>query len=792
MKLKKVIFNIMLFVLCFAGTLGCVLYSSYAKMKNSENAPTTEKTQSAENNFLVSLINNVTTAESLGGDLKLTSQSGNTNITGKIEIANDEGINAKVVLDGEFENTNLDLTAYYLTDTLYVNYKNLNLSFNVDDVMTALSGLLDGTTSGNLSDLLNMETLQSALTDMKTTELSSGGQKINLSVPYIGDFQILTNPNDVPIFISATNVNLNNDNYNLSLSLNTKANPFTIDTSIYTTIDVNGYAEMVSSVVKVLTQGGANFKGTFTSQSLNSTIDLELTINDQLEALLTANVNNTNINIFYSDGYVYLDLFNNLLQVSVSDCWKLIKYYFDSDFELSLIDKNTIQLDTSIGAFEFGLDINNANIDGIYINSNGFNIDLTNTNKLRSINFSTLNAKKISFNDLTTTIDRCIDLLTAKEYSIEIDGSVNNISLRGNVYVGLNKTKSDLETFAFNGFINGKNIGLIYKENYYYFHYDGTKVKFSSECVSDLYAYFTEKTKINYIDFDDILEFLNQTTTKIQIKSCARLSLVSGTTELAVLLRDRVAEFTANNISVGENKISASADIYAGSSTFKAYITNLNANSYIDLSNTTNTVKAVANSAKLSKANYTGYLTLGISNYNAYTVQVDLKTTYSDGKLKLVATLSNLPTTLAVTDYNSTGYKNHKATVTLYGGQLTINRTIQKRFSGTTLTETSKTYKFNEINTSILKDLFGFSNFVMNKITKATTKTSNTSFNLSSLLQGISTTDNSFSLLTSSLKTFGVDNVNAKITYEKAYLKGLTLEASIKNAFNVYLKLDKV
>ncbi|MBP3631145.1 MAG: hypothetical protein J6J23_06655 [Clostridia bacterium] len=790
MKTKKIIFNVILFILCFVGTMCGVMYSGWAKMNNSNNS-NASKIIANENNFLVSLIQNVTTAESLGGDLKLTSESGKTNISGRLELVNDKGLKLKASLNGTFERNKIDLTAFYLSDTLYLSTADLRLAFKVEDVITTLSNIFDGSTGGNLSDLLNMETLQSALTDMETTDLSSGGQKIKLSVPYVGDLQIITNAKSVPIFISATNINLNNDCYNLSINLNSNINPFELDTTIYTEVDVNGYSEIIASIVKIITEGGATFKGTLTTPFATNDIDLELTVNDKLEILLTANIDNTLINILYSNKKIYLDVFDNLLSLTLDDCLNLIDYYFDEKLTLSLIDKNTLQLNTSIGAFTIGLNINETNLDGIYFNGQGFTADLYNTDKVKSISVSTLNAKQVTASDLIATIDKCIDLLSASKYSIEVNGTINNLSVKGNAYVELNKTKSTINNFAFVGKLNSASIELFYTGSYYYFGYNDIKVKFESESVNELYNIFFQKTNTQYVDFETIINFIDETITKIDFSSKSKLSLISGNTEFSVLLRDSMTKINAYNIKLGENLLTVSANIYPNNSNYKAYLSSLSSSDYTDCSKTTDTVKAVTNSAKLSNAKYSGSLSIGIYTYDIFKINIDLKTSYSNGKIKLVANLSNLPISTAVTKYNTLTYKNHKATITIENGRLSIKRTIQKRFSGTTITAIDKTYDFNDIDLTILQDILGLSDGTMKLITKNANGTSTNKINASSLIKGMQVADKSLSILTKSFNALGITDFRANINHDNNYVQSLKIDLAIKDIFVVHAKLEK-
>ncbi len=788
--MKKIIFNLMLFILCFAGALGCVLYASWTKM-NDATIDSTPKTLATEDNSLVSLIQNITTAESLGGNIRLTSDSGRTNINGEVQVFNDGELKIQANVNGKFENTKLSINAYYLLDTLYLNYQDLRLSFAVSDTISALSGILNGATGGELSDLLNLETLQSALTDMKTSELSSGGKKIAVTIPYIGDFQIITNAKNVPIFISASNINLNNDIYHLSVNLNTKATTFELDTSIYKNIDINDYSEIITGIVNIISNGGATFKGTLSTPFTTNDIDLELTINDKLEILLNANIDNTNLKLFYSDEKVYLDAFDNLLCVTVEDCLKLIDYYFDEPIKLSLVDTNTLSFDTSIGSFTIGLNIEETNLEDIYFDGEGFAFDLHKANRTKQIEFSTNNAQNVSANNLINTIDKCSKLLSAENYSIEINGTVNNLAFKGNTYFELNKTQTGLNSFAFVGSFNNTNLGLVYTDGYYYFTYADAKVKFSSECVTDLYNYFTQQTTVSYIDFESIVAFIDDITTKLSFSSNSKLSMISGNSEFSILLRDSMTKINANNIKIGENTLTLSANVYADNTSYKIYVNSIEKSSYIDCSKTNDTIKAVTNSSKLSSGKYSGVLSIGIYNCDVFNIKIDVKTTYSNGKFKLVANLSNLPTTIGITKYNSLTYKDHKATLTLENGKISIQRTIQKRFSGSTLTEIDKSYKFNEINVSILQDLIGFSNGTMKTITKNASSPSTNKINLSSLIKGMEIADSSLSVLTKSFGAFGITDFRANIEHKNSYVTSLSLDVAIKELVTIHLTLDK-
>lgn len=788
--MKKIIFNIMLFVLCFAGALGCVVYSGYANKKEQDALNQNNKAiQASENNFLVSMINNITTAESISGDLRLTSASGKTDIKGKLELVNDGGLNIKATLNGEFEKTKLQLVAYYIGDTLYLSYEGLNLSFKVEDAMSALSGIFDGATTGDLSGILNMDTLSSALTDMKTEELDTGGKKITISVPYIGDLHIITNSKDVPLYIGASGVELNNDVYNLSIILNNASSPFNFDKTIYTEVDINGYSEIISSIVNIISNGGATFTGKVRVPDIGTPIDVEFTINDKLEMLLTASLDGIDLSIIYKEDRVYIDILNNLLSMPTDDLLKFIDKHFNSKLTLTLIDTNTLKLNTGFGSFKIALNINESSLDAIYINSGQITANLKRAKTIKTISLNTSSATTISYENLNSLYDKCMAIVNAKTYDVDLSGNINNINFSGQMYINPNEGKTGITDFAFRGSLNSKAIGLTYTGGEYFLSYDGLQVKFSAEYLNDLYNYFSSDLNIDYIDFDDVISFIKEISAKISIKSSTSLSVTYRSTAFSATLKDYFTELKLTNMTIGGNTINANAKIYNNTTNYSVFITNLNKNSYTDLSNTSSAIKSVANSVKKSSAGYTGKLTIGVSGIRVYNVDISLKTSYSNGKLKLVANLTNLPTTLAVTNYNSLLYKNHKATITIYDGEIKVHRTIEKRFSGATVTEVDKTYNAKNIDINILQDVLGLSNFVMKQIKNSSASTDN-SFKASSLVEGLEIADSSIGCLTDSLGAFGISKFNAKLAFESGYIKKLNLDVAIKNIFFIGLTLE--
>ncbi len=793
MKLKKILFNVIIFVLFFAGTFACVMYAGYANMKQQELEKQRTNVDAGNNEFLTSLVQNITTAESLGGNVSLKSTSGRTNISGIVELSNSGGIKAHATLNGYFENTDIELVAYYITDTLYLTYENMNISFNVEDTISALSSILNGVTGGSLSELISLETLQTALTDIKTTELASGGQKVEISVPYIGDLYIITNAKDVPIFMSATNVQLNNDVYSLTVNLNSESKPFTVDTSIYSHIEVNNYSEIISSIVKIITEGGATFVGNIISENLPYPIDVELTINKELEILLSLQLDNVKAQAFYSGDTIYIDLFNNILSTSVDDLMKLINHYSStttSNFELKVIDKSQLELNTSIGSFTIGFDIQNSNLNNIYVNGAEFTIDLQNIGTVKEINFPYEKAKNISYQSLSSTIDKCINLISANKYSIEISGKINDLQISGNCYAELNQNKTSIKNFAFCGRLSGKTLSLYYTDDYYFLSYNGTNIKVSSECVNDLIDYFSNETQVDYIDFNDVIDFIKNTAIKLQINSSSSLSLVNATSSISALLRDNVAEFSATNICIAENILSVNAKIYTNSTAFKTYLSTLDKCNFTDCSKSDDLVKIVANTAKQSSASYTGNISIQLIPFEIVNVGIDLNTYYQNGKLKLVANLTNLPRQTVLTSYNTLTYKNHKATVTIYNGKINIVRTIEERFTNTTRIETNTTYNLNQINIDTLGEIMGLSAYSLGLI-KNSSSNSNFVIDSGALAKGIEKTDTSLILSTDIFKTIGLSEVQTKLYHDSKHLTELVVDCSIKNSLKMHISLTK-
>lgn len=792
--LKKVLMRVFLFITIFIGTTACVClygYEDYLKNKDSENTKITQQ----EDMLLTNLLNNVIEQPAMNGTLSIKSSDNKTNIQGNIAYLNTTSnprVNANII--GSINGIIININCIYIDGIIYLKINNsTKFSFATDDFLTTAKNILNEITNGDLSGVLDTSALQSALSNIQTTEID-GGNRIDAHIDGIGSIFVLTNHKDFPTYISANNLNLGNTNYSILINLSPSSNTsITVNKSEYTMITLGDYTHIVGALVKIVMNKGASLSGQITLENgLYSSISLIITSNLEIKA--TLDLYGITADFYYSKGTITANLLNNTFKITLNELIKLLNNQFNlsinSKLNLKLTNSNQISVNETNSIL---FNITNGNLNSLSINGENFTANLNVSSSIKTFSIPETNTT-LDANQLTTIFNNYNSLLTAECYSIDIDGKANNIAISGDLYLKLDKTFNTLSEFCYYGTIASKYVNIYYKDNNYYLYYNGLKAKFSSKCVSDLYSYLTENTNISPIEINDLSNIFNKYISYTKLYATGKIYLeFSSGGNIQIIPRTGYFDASLTNFNVANTTLSLSARIKQNNPVYKTYLDQLNTSSYTDYSEVSNLVNATKNTLTKNQNTFTGKLSFSLWNWNFYNIDISMKTKYSNGKIILTINLSNLPTSAIITEYNIIGYKNHQLSLTIQDAKISIYRTIQTRFTNKTKIEENYTTSLKALGLADIKNMFGLDNTLFWLFKSTTFQAPTENLIIKMLNNGsIKLVDNSLyvNLINMGLAKY-ITKADARVRYNSKELTNLNISLSIKNILHIQLNFSK-
>ena len=791
--LKKILMRVFLFIAIFIGTTACVClygYDNYTKNKDTNTKPITQQ----EDMLLTNLLNNVVEQPAMSGNLTIKSSDNKTNIQGNINYLNTSSPKVSANLTAYINGQSVTVNCIYINKIIYLTINNTTkISFSTDDFLSTAQNILNGITNGELSSVIDTSALQSALGNIKTTEIN-GGSRIDANIEGIGSIFILTNSKDFPTHLSANNLKLGNTTYSIQLKLSPSTNTtITVNKSDFTQITLGDYSDIAGALVKIVMNKGVSLSGQITLENgLTSTISLIITSNLEIKGSLE--LYGIKADFYYSKGAITANLLNNTFKMTLDELLKLFKTNFNlninSKLNLELTSPSQLTINETNSVL---FNMSNGNLNSIIINGENFTADLNVSTYYTTFTIPQTNTT-IDANQLTTIFNNYNSLINADCFSVELTGKANNITVSGDLYLKLDKSFNSISEFCFYGKIASKYVNIYYKNNYYYLYYNGLKAKFSEKCVSDLYAYLTENSNITPIEIKDFETLFDKYISYAKLYANGKIYVeFSKGGNIELIPRTGYFDASISNLNISGTTISLTTRIKQNSTSYKTYLNQLNTSSYKDYSEVSNLVNATKNTLTKSSNTFTGQLSFSLWEWNFYNIDITMQTKYSNGKIVLTINLSNLPTSAILTEYNIIGYKNHKLTLTIKDAKMSVYRTIQNRFTGKTKIEENYTIALKALGLEDVKNMFGFDNTIFWLFRNASYTVPTENMLIEMLNSGtIKLVDSSLyvNLLNMNLAKY-ITRADARLRYNSKELTSLNISLSIKNILHIQLNLSK-
>lgn len=777
-------------------TIGIVVgIGAIKKNKKEKTISTNPNLSQEEMTILTGLVSSITGSENLLGTLSIKSSSGDCNVVAEIKFQNTEEIALSCEVKGTYNKKTISASATYLNDVAYVNFYGTKLAIPVEEVASVVSAILDGTTGGDVTEIVNLDKLESILENVVEEKQPDGGTKVILTIPNLGEIIISIDESGLPSNINAEALKLGGQTYNISFEIRqVSENNISVKTDEYKVVRLNENGNQVlTCLMDIAKSGGSEIAGSLDVDGTK--VDVSIYVNSKLEVMATAKLEGLEATIYYKQNKFYLDFLGNYMSVNATDVIKLFGDLFGADMSLPKfavvsdnsfsINKNTITFKTDSTNKIISINVSGENFAGalaIRKSNKSFTVKTTATN--------------LSYDYVKSAIVSGKKLIEASEYSANVNASLNGKQIEGQLY--LQKDANFTATaVCFIGLVNGNAFNIYSIDGYVYLDTLGNKMKFSHSSLDTAYAFISDKFGFDYLTLKDFVDYLKASKITIEAGNIPSLSISCTLGDGNISLYNTYAKVEVNNVKIASTRVSGEVSIYPNETLYKNNFRNLNKALYTDLSKAEVALESAINSLTKSQANYSGYLSLALSSTNwiLKKVDVDITTYYNktSNQLSFKILLKGLPTSNLFTNYSPFAHNNHKAEITISGNNLTVKRTIKNFWSGVTTVETNKTFNLSSLQFNTLLDALG--------LTKVSSKfTPGTSISLSddALFKSISATDSKLALnLKTGLKGFNIKKVSARMTYKNGYINNLNVAVNIGSnansplftvALNIYSK----
>lgn len=806
MKLKRTIFNICLMILAFLATGAIVVYANYYNFEtetenniSSNQNQQASATESEESKFLNSLLSTIMTSENLSGTL-LVNGDGNTAVEGKIYYDSTSSTPLYTKIDGVYKDNSISLTAGMVNDELFVEFLGVKFKVNTQNALNAVLELTSGATSGDFSSMLNLETLQELLEDMKITENELGGKTISLTIPDFTTLTIVANKNNFPTLIKTGAVTIGSERITLTLMLDTTSKTMpSISTKGYTEflLDENT-TQVVTTIMNIIQSGGVNLRGTLTINN-SSVATLQAIIDKNLNIKLSIVSSIATADFYYYNGNFYLDSLGNKIKVDANGVSKYLSSIFgasttSSTPKITMLNSTTFEvLDNKIA-----IGVTDGNILDISVSGKNYEANLSLESGKSEVIFSESGFSTISFSSLCNTTKSLLNHLDATKFDLTYNGTIGENSANIYGYFELDNLNS-LKNLCMNAYIGNNHFAVYYKDGYYFLNTDGgAKVKYSATALDGLLSYLSTNLNLSAISMSSIEELINELQLKIVLKSASRINFQTTFGSLNVDIFSSSIKISSSDLKISELELSGNLKIEPNSNYYSKYLKTIEPDTYNDLSSTTDAVNSLVSTLK-SNSKFSGNVSLtlgkvlGIStNITLVDLSVKVRSVYQNGTLGIEIVLGNLPTNPLLTDYSSIFYSKHTSTIQIVGGKMQIKRTIYGRTTKKTFVETSKIINLSDFSADNLGDILGLKSSIIKKFKSSSSDTS-IDLNANAIIKGIYATDQTLGVnLAPALNKLNVTKFDTQINHKAGSVTTISLDAKLKNAIGIKLKLSRV
>lgn len=698
--MKKFLIYLIVFISLFIGTASCVVAIGYNDYLNKKNEPI-ESLSTQEETILTKLANNVITSENYTGKILFSSDDKSTSLTGSFSYNNTDSISAYISICGQVEAFNVELDLLMIGDNIFIDFNGIKLKVSSTALLESFNEVISFINSKQSTQMpkIDMSALQDVLSEIKTSE-TDFGYNVNADIPSLCAISIITNKDFIPKQISVSNLTLGNEVYGLIITADQTAGQFPkINESDY--LDISNALSYVSPILNTLSQDNIIINGTLTMGSLD--VKTQIYINKNVITGIV-NLYGIDVKFKYEDNFFYLDFLNNCYKLSSKEITTLLTTDLGlkttSTFKITDTLSNNITKDTNIL-----INVNKNNvIDKFYFNYDKISFDATigktlfNAPQISSKNYKT-------YTDVSNFISKFKGIIATK-YSIDIEGTYMNSHIEGKAFVGSKGNLTDIDTFYFDGKIGSLKSIIVYENGTAYLDINNSKIVLSNTTINGIIKNIGEIIKNNLWTTSKVpdLSNLNPTLTSIntrKIQICAN--------DLSISLTSYNPKFI---VDISSNNLNFNINILANSTSCQKISQKINKSSFTNIDNSQELTNSLKNTLNCNNYSYNGTLSLDILGI-AF-ADIDINVSKKNNKTTII--LDNIPSTAAITNYNSIIYNNQSCKIEIAGNMMHIYRTISYRLTNKTIVACDKSISLSSLNVSILQDILGLKSSITKKL----------------------------------------------------------------------------
>lgn len=808
--MKKILFNLILFILVASGTSVCVICAgtnnfsapqsetislNQASISNTQNETeeTIEPEDEAEDEedpvstTLFGIINNFISKENYNA--KISISSSNSKLSGELVYSNSKPVNdikeidisalsVSLAIEGKIKTNTIETSIVLNDGMLFVHANCVNVKVavsSIPEMVNQISSCFGISTSTNSFDI-------STILVGATCEKISGGSILSLSIPKLGEINITAN-NDFEVqMISANNIDILSSSFSLNITKSEEAlNAASVFVEDY--VDISKLPFLLSSIIEVSKSLPISYYGTMNFNGISANINAS--IDQSLNTKTVISYNNTNIYIYTDKESVTLKVFDLVVHTTFSEFVDFVTNFLGfcptNNFGITEILENSINFSDNCS---IALSKSNNTISRIVASIDNFSLDIKKGYFVTAANNCDL-SKAISLNRLKSiilTYDSALSKLN--EFNFNIYATINNSMIfSGNGY--LKTTNSQLSKFYISGKSGDMNLEAYANRDMVYLNALGTKVCASKSNLDSVTEMIKNYVGIDGVLFSDIVNIVTKNIYNISYNEGGfEVKLSSGGT-IKVLANTSTIQLKLIGFAIKNNIINAT--ITSTKNNYAPKYEELDSSSYSDISSLLPSSKAFVNTF-IDGFTASGNATIKMLGIELYNITISLRSSYSNGKIGLCGTIGNLPTIALITSVNSIKYVSQSTSFSLQNGVLSYSRKALNRFSGKNEVLSSNSVELTNVTPEIISDMFGFDGTITSKIKDAVLPT-----NLADLLilDSIEVTDSS---LAASLKTSSLlDNLKdtcLSISISNDKISAMTASFGFTNFIDITIDLE--
>lgn len=815
--MKKILLNIMTFILVVAGTAICVVYARTDRFTNTGgqvSTPIIDQTDQTstpkpsepedkddpeedENSLaFFGIISELLGLENFSSDISIKSSDGKTDVLGTIKVKNSQPattiedfdiskISLSLSLYGKVENIPFNANVLLIDEEVFVTVNNVRVTTNTENLTNIINLVMEAVGVSVESDF-DIESLAPYLETMLIDKMSDGYQ-LSIELPVVNKVVVLTDDNYALKNVVIDSITAGNKSFSINLG-NTSSKAVNLTTPDKTRfIDLNDSYGLVALIVNTAKnlplrmEGNISFMGKTGEMSFSITSDFEISFN--------MTYNNIDIYAHSSGNNVYL----YVMGIKVLTTWPEIIDFVANNLEFSIPDNLGIKKISASG-INFDSDASvviresEGRISEIVADISGVLIELKRTIFL-SVSNKPDTTGSLSMQDIEKAYKDFAPLFDELEqFSFDIDSSFGTTTLKAKAYLSMTD-KFAVRNLYVEGSLNSKPLNIYMTDSKIYINYNGTKISSDKDHLGDYASVIKSVVNADIFAIEEVIELLSTEVKNLSLspQNVFAINFINKS-QLSISKVSLGYKIYLLGLVINKTTLNASVSISENPSKYQSLGNNIVDEEYTPIENVSSFADSAINTFKETNT-FEGNLSISLFGITIKNISINIDTSYKSNKLKVVIKLNNLPANALFTEINAIKYKNQSATITYEDGKIHIYRTAKYRFSSGSRELVNKTINASDFSTDDISVIFGFDSTISKKISGVTTPSNPADL---VLLDTLSVLDSQMSI-TLATSTFmkRLSDSNLTIETNDGYISKIAMSLKFSKVIGISLTLEK-